>query len=86
MFLPLSFSSLGRRPPPLPDLLLCSPQSLLRRNLDLNSDLNPELNLFVNGPDAAVPLDLFLPLLWGDLDLNPDLFLAFQEDPPIPLP
>ena len=48
-------------------------------------DLNPDLDLVANAPEAGVPLELFLSLLWGDLDLNPDLVLASQEDPPIPL-
>ena len=77
--------SLQRQRLPPPDLLLCSPHSLLRRNINHNPDLDPDLDLVVNAPEAALPLDLFLPLLWGDLNLYPDLVLALQEYPLIPL-
>ena len=55
---------------------LCSPRSLLRRNIDPDPDLDPELDLVTDSPEAAVPLDLFLLLLQGYLDLDPDLVLA----------
>ena len=71
---------------PTPDLRLHSPCSLLRRNLNPDPDLDPNFDLVVDAPEAAVPLDLFLPLIHGDLDLDPDIFLASQEAPPIPLP
>ena len=73
-------------PPPPPDLLLHSPRSLLRRDLDPDPDLNPHLDLVVDAPEAAVPVDLLLPLILGDLNLDPDLVLASHEDPPILLP
>ena len=82
-----SLSSLSRPPPPPPpDLPLRTPRSLLQRNLDPNTDLDPDLDLVVDAPEAAGPLDLFLLLLRGDLDLNPDLVLALQEYPPVLLP
>ena len=77
-------SSRPQLPPPL-DLPLRSPRSLLRRDPDPNPDLEPDLDLFINATEASVPLDLLLPLLWGYLDLNPDLVLASQEDTPTPL-
>ena len=61
--------------PPL-DLPLYYPLSLLWRDLDTNHDLDPDLNIVVDAPKAAVPMDLFLPLLQGDLDLDPDLVFA----------
>ena len=65
---------------------LCSPRSLLQRNIDPDPDLDPDLDIFINALKAAVPLDLFLLLLWGCLELDPDLVLASQEYPPIHLP
>ena len=64
--------------PPLPpqDMPLRSPRSLLQRNLDTEPYLDPELDLVIDAPEAAVLLNLFLPLLQCYLDLDPDLFLA----------
>ena len=64
---------------------LRSPLSLLQRDLVPIPDLNPDLYLIVDTPEGAATLDLFIPLLWGDLDLDPDLVLTSQEDHPIPL-
>ena len=88
MFLSSSFSLpsyLRVRPPSPPDLPLHSPHSLLQHYINPNPDLNPDLDLVVDAPKALVPLDLFLTLLRGGLNFNPDLLLVFQEDPPIPL-
>ena len=68
-------------PPPPPHLPLRSPCSLLRHNLYPDPDLDPDLDIVVDAPEAAVPLDLFLPLLQRDLNLDPDLLLALQDDP-----
>ena len=68
----------------LPDLPLRSPCSLLLRDLDPNPGLDLDLNLVVDNPKAAVPLDLFLLLLRQDLDLDPELVLTSQEDPLFP--
>ena len=65
--------------PPPPDLPLRSPCKLLQCNIDPDPDLNPDFNLVVDAPKAAVPLDVFLPLLRRGLDLDPDLVLALQE-------
>ena len=73
-------------PPPPPYLPLRSPRSLQQSNLNPNHDLDQYLNIIVNAPEASVPLDLFLSLLWGYIDLDLDLFLAPQEDTPILLP
>ena len=62
----------------LPDLPLCSPLILLRRNLDTDPDLEPYLDLVVDAPKEAIPLELFLLLLWGNIDLDPDLVLALR--------
>ena len=89
MFLLLSFpppSSSRLLLPPTPDLPLRPPCILLRRDLDPNPDLDLCLNLFVDAPEAVVPLDFFLSLIRGDLDLGPDLVLTSKEDHPIPLP
>ena len=64
-FPPLSLLRLPLTPPP--DLPLRSPRSLLRRDIDPVIDLDPDLDLIVNDPEAAVPLDLFLPLLQGEI-------------------
>ena len=79
-----SLSSLSRPLPP-PDLPLCSPCSLLQFNLNPDPDLDLDLDLVIDAPELAVPLDLFLPLLREDLDLDPDLVLVSQEDAPVPL-
>ena len=73
--LPFSLSSSLWLPPPL-DMSLRSPRSLLRRNHDTKPDLYPDLDLVVDAPKAALPLDLFLPLLWVGINLGPDLVLA----------
>ena len=81
MFLSLSFSlslSSRLRPLPPPDLPLCSPHRLLQCNIDPEPDLKLYLNLVVESPEVAVLLDLFLLLLWGYLELSPDLVLALQ--------
>ena len=77
---PLSSS----RPLPPPELPLRSYRILLRRDLDPNPDLDPDLDFIIDAPKVEVPLDLFLPLLQGGIDLDTDLALVLQEDPPIP--
>ena len=62
------------------------PYSLLRHNIDPDPDFYMDLDLVVDAPNAALSLDLFLPLLRGHLYLDPELVLASQEDPPIYLP
>ena len=67
------------------DLPLHSPRSLLRRDIDPNPDLDPDLDLVVKPTNEAAPLDLFLTLPRVDINFDPDLFLASQEDSPIPI-
>ena len=73
-------------PPPPQDMSFRSPCSFLWRDLYPYPDLDPDLNLVVDDTEAELPLDLFLPLIWGDLDLNPDLVLTQKENPPTSLP
>ena len=79
MFPSLSFypSSLSYPLPPSPLYMpLCSPHRLLQCNLDPDTDLDLYLDLAIDAPKAAVPLDHFLPLLQGDLNLDTDLVLT----------
>ena len=77
MFPSSSFSpSLLLPPPPPQDMPLCSPCSLLWRDLNPYPDLDLDLNISVNDPGAELPLDLSLPLLQGVLFLDPDLVLT----------
>ena len=84
--LSLSLLSSSRLPPLPPDMPLRSPHSLLRRYLNPDPDLDPDLNLVVDAHEAAVPLDLFLLLPQGDLGLDPDLVLDLDILYPPPLP
>ena len=85
LLLSLFLPSSSLQPPPPPDLPLRSPLSLLRRNINPDLDLSLDLDLVFDSPKAAVPLDVFLPRIWGDVDLDTDTVLAFQEDPLITL-
>ena len=82
--LSLSSSSWRRLTPP-PYLPLHFPRSYLQCNFDPVHDLDLDLYLIVDAPKAVLPLDLFIPLLRGNLDIHLDLVLELQEDSPLPL-